>query len=222
MNDKNEMMLKTINYCQDFFKDDKTGHDWQHIHRVYLLANHIAKEENADDFVVGMSALLHDLDDWKLSENYVEGQCPKANLWLTELGIDEETKSQILYIIDNVSFKGAHVKTNMATLEGKVVQDADRLDALGAIGIARAIIYGAVHDRALFDPEIKHQLHYDFKTYQNAKSTTINHFHEKILLLKDRMQTKTGKKLAEKRHRLAELYIDEFYEEWFFGQETTQ
>lgn len=212
----NNIVEQTLAYVKNHFADDKTGHDWQHIKRVYHVANYIAAKENADSFIVAMGALLHDLDDWKLNNNFQENNSPNSRAWLEQLNIDDATQDKILHIVSHVSFKGAKVANEMNSLDGKVVQDADRLDAMGAIGVSRAIIYGAVHNRDLYDPTVKATLHENFADYRKKQSTTMNHFHEKLFLLKDLMNTPTGKILAQRRHQTMVTFLEEFEYEWHF------
>jgi uncharacterized protein len=191
-----------------------SGHDWWHIWRVWHLSKRIAKEENADSFIVEMAALLHDIEDWKSNDGdpYAGGRATKV--WLEKLGVEEPTINKIVKIVDNVSFKGAGVSDKMDSLEGKVVQDADRLDALGAMGIGRAFIYGGHKGRAMHDPDMAVQMADDFEVYKSAGQTTINHFYEKLLLLKDRMHTDAAKKIAKSRHEFVEKFLEEFHAEW--------
>ena len=194
-------------------KNDSSGHDWWHIFRVVNLAKHIGKKEGANLDMVELAALLHDLDDWKLNESN-EGHLPKARKILSENGYSAETINTILGIIDEVSFKGAGVETKPSTLEAMVVQDADRLDAIGAIGIARTFAYGGHKNQPLHNPDLKPNLHGSFEEYKKTRTSTINHFYEKLLLLKDRLNTPTAKQLAEKRHQFMEQFLEQFYSEW--------
>ena len=163
-----------------------------------------------------LSALLHDVGDHKF---YKEKDAAEKLIseMLDNAGVSEELKNQVLEIVSNVSYKGANVETRPTSLEGKVVQDADRLDAIGAIGIARAFAYGGNKERLLYHPEQPPVMHNDFEAYKNDKGHTINHFYEKLLLLKDRMQTKSGKEMAEERHQYMEGYLKQFYKEWEGG-----
>lgn len=188
-----------------------SGHDWWHIHRVRNLAIHLAKEEGGDPFIVEMAALLHDLDDWKLSGN---SHMEQTKSWLKSMNLSEETSAQILEIIEQVSFKGAGVETPTSSVEAAVVQDADRLDAIGAVGIARTFAYGGNKGRLLYHPDEKPEMHASFDEYKKTTAPTINHFYEKLLLLKDRMNTQTAKKMAEGRHKFMENYLEHFFAEW--------
>lgn len=195
-------------------KDEGSGHDWWHTYRVCKMAKHICKRERANMFVVELAALLHDVADWKFhgGDNNVGPRM--ARQILSKQGISEEIIDHVCEIIRTAPFKGAGVKTRMQTLEGKVVQDADRLDAIGAIGIARAFAYGGHKKQLIYNPNQKPVLHQTKEAYFKSESPTINHFFEKLLLLKDRMNTKTAKKIAKERHKFMEKYLDRFFEEW--------
>ena len=207
---KNKILTNTENFVKQFHQDDTTGHDWWHVNRVTKLALLLAQKENADLFLVGMAALLHDVDDWK----FVTRSSGKVKAYLNTSGLAIAEQDAILAIIAEVSFKGAGVETPANTIESCCVQDADRLDAIGAIGIARAFAYGGSKNRALYEPDEKPLMHSSFHEYQAAKSHTISHFYEKLLLLKDRMNTPTGKMIAEARHRFMEQYLEQFFREW--------
>jgi len=187
-----------------------SGHDWWHIYRVEKMAIDITTKENADMFTVRLAALLHDMDDWKFNET---GSRNAENLMIKS-GLDEKATANILHIIQQVSFTGAGENPLPDSLEACVVQDADRLDALGAIGIARAFAYGGSKNREMFNPYIPPLMHNSFQEYKTSQSHTINHFYEKLLLLKDRLHTPTAKAIAEKRHNFMQLYLQQFYEEW--------
>jgi uncharacterized protein len=212
--DKDSLVEKTAQYVKGRMEGESSGHDWWHVLRVMRMATHIAEEEKADLFIVQMAALLHDLDDWKLKEEGESAGTREAREWLESVDVDKETAGRICRIIEGISYKGANVPTAMETLDGKVVQDADRLDALGAIGIARAFAYGGKKGRAMHEPDARPALHGSFEEYKAAKGTTINHFHEKLLLLKERMNTETGKKMAEERDAFLRLFLERFLEEW--------
>jgi uncharacterized protein len=206
-----DVIQSTELFVKDVLKGDSSGHDWWHVHRVRNLALRIAKEEKADPFIVELAALLHDVDDFKLGG---DGTPKKARQWLESQGIDADIIDRVCVIIENVSFKGASVQSKMESIEGRCVQDADRLDAIGAIGVARTFMFSGSKGRMMHDPDSKPVLHSDYQQYKNDKGTTINHFHEKLLLLKDRMNTATGKRLAEGRHNYMELFLREFHDEW--------
>jgi uncharacterized protein len=198
---------------EELCKNDSSGHDWWHIHRVVNLAMLIGKADGADLHLVETAALLHDLDDWKLSESNHEN-LPNARKLLAENGASKEFIEKVVTIINEVSFKGAGVETKPSSIEAMVVQDADRLDAIGAIGIARTFAYGGYKNQPLHNPDLKPRLHKDFEAYKKTRTSTINHFYEKLLLLKDRLNTKTAKQLAAQRHQFMEQFLDQFYAEW--------
>ena len=205
----------TAEHMRATFGGEGTGHDWWHMYRVWRLAQTIAAgEAGVDHYVVELGALLHDIADWKFHDGDETVGPRAAREWLTSLDVEETIILHIEDIIRTVSFKGAHVPSDMKTVEGQIVHDADKLDALGAIGIARAFAYGGAHDRGLYDPHEKPELHVDFETYKQNKGSTISHFHEKLLLLKDRMYTQTAKDLAAERHAYLETFLDEFHAEW--------
>lgn len=211
---QNDIIQKTAEYIKKEFGDDSSGHDWWHIYRVWKNAITICKhEEKASLFVVELAALLHDLDDWKFNES--EDETPtRAKAWMQECGVDSQISRQVCEIIMNVSYKGAQVENKMKGIEGLIVQDADRLDAIGAIGIGRAFAYGGYKNRPMYDPESSNQMHASFDEYKNSKSATINHFYEKLLLLKDMMNTPTAKHIAEQRHEVMLKFLDQFMAEW--------
>jgi len=191
------------------FSDDESGHDWWHVWRVWRLARHIAAAEGADLLLVELAALGHDVEDHKLDR-------PEGTLaaWLTEAGVDEATAARVVEITQRVSFKGAGVPDAMPTLEGRVVQDADRLDAIGAIGIARAFAYGGARGRLLYDPAETPTLHSSFEDYKKTNSSSLMHFYEKLFLLKERLHTPTARALAEQRHAYMEDFVERFLAEW--------
>jgi uncharacterized protein len=192
---------------------DGTGHDWWHVYRVWKMAQRIGRAENADPLIVELAALLHDIADWKLQEGDSSVGPARAKEWLDSLGLAPSIVDHVCQIIANISFRGAAVEQPPLSLEGKVVQDADRLDAMGAIGIARAFAYGGAKGRAIYDPAVQATEHRTPEAYLKG-GTSINHFYEKLLLLKDRMNTATGRAMAEDRHRFMEEYLRRFYEEW--------
>ncbi|MFA4845309.1 MAG: HD domain-containing protein [Patescibacteria group bacterium] len=191
-----------------------SSHDWWHIFRVWNMAKRLCEIEKADGFVVELGALLHDIADWKFHDGD-ETVGPKvAREILESHGVVSDVIDHVCEIIATISFKGAGVATPMRTLEGKIVQDADRLDAIGAIGIARTFAYGGDKDRAMYNPDRPHALHQNKDDYFRDDGATINHFYEKLLLLKDRMNTNAAKELAEQRHQFMETYLQEFFSEW--------
>ncbi|MEP6987544.1 MAG: HD domain-containing protein [Chloroflexota bacterium] len=193
---------------------ESSGHDWWHIYRVWQTSLYIAAHENVDDDVVQLAALLHDIGDWKFHAGDETVGPRLAREWLESLAVDENIITHVCTIIANLSFKGADVKAAPLSLEGQVVQDADRLDAIGAIGIARAFAYGGAKGREMHDPQAAPVLHSSFEQYKASQGTTINHFHEKLLLLKDRLNTQTAKTLAERRHTFMLEFLQEFDAEW--------
>ncbi len=210
-----QIITKTIQFVKKELQDAESGHDWFHINRVYKNALTIAKEENIDTFVVQLAALLHDIADSKFNNGDENIGPQKAKLFLESLDVDAMTINHIVQIIANMSFsKSLDNKELFNSKELQVVQDADRLDAIGAIGIARAFNYGGYKNRLMYDPKIKPNLNQSKEAYKKSKAPTINHFYEKLLLLKDRMNTKTGKKLANERHQFMEAFLTQFYKEW--------
>ena len=211
---KDEVIKRTADYIKSKLDGESSGHDWWHTYRVWKTAVNIGKKEDADLFVVQLAALLHDIADWKFHSGDDSIGPKLAREWLEKLDVDENIISHVCEIIKGVSFKGAGVKSKIKTKEGMVVQDADRLDALGSIGIARAFAYGGHKGREIYNPNIKPEKHESFEQYKNNKGTTINHFYEKLLLLKDLMNTPSARKIAEERHRFMEEYLDKFFKEW--------
>jgi uncharacterized protein len=204
----------TRNHIRSLLENEGTGHDWWHIYRVWNNAKYIAKQEQANMLVVELAALLHDIADWKFNGGDTKIGAQKAREWLENLKVEPEIINEVCHIVENCSFKGANAPSEKLSLEGMIVQDADRLDAIGAIGIARTFAYGGHKGRALYDPNIAPQLHASFEEYKKNQSPTINHFYEKLLLLKDKMNTQTGKTLAEERHQFMEDYLKQFMNEW--------
>lgn len=213
-----DKQLKIVEDTKEFVKHklscDSTGHDWWHAVRVYRAAKFIAKEEKADIFIVELSSLLHDIADWKFTDGNLDKGPDIARNFLSGKGVSPESLNKITSIIRDISFRGNNADKPELNLEGMVVQDADRLDALGAIGIARTFAYGGYRGNKIHDPEIKPRNHDTFEEYRNSRGTTVNHFYEKLLLLKDMMNTETGRILAEKRHKYMEMFLEEFYSEW--------
>lgn len=215
MSNYEEQIIKdTAAYIKGKLEGEGSGHDWWHIYRVWQLAKHISIEEEADAFIVELGALLHDIADWKFNEGDEKAGGREAKKWLQGIGVTETICDKIAFIVDNVSFKGAMVENTMKGLEGMIVQDADRLDAIGAIGIARTFAYGGFKQREMYNPDIKPEIHESFEAYKNSNSNTINHFYEKLLFLKDMMNTQTAKTMAEERHKYMEGFLKEFFEEW--------
>jgi uncharacterized protein len=196
------------------FEADTTGHDWHHIQRVVDVALYIQEREGGDREIVELAALLHDISDHKLNGGKLNHGGNVATEILNELGFPSHKTELIASIVDGVSYKGAGVADKMDSIEGKIVQDADRLDAIGAIGIARAFAYGGHKNRPLYMPESEPEMHNSFEIYANSKSHTINHFYEKLLLLKDRLHTNTAKSIGQQRHDFMVQYLEQFYNEW--------
>jgi uncharacterized protein len=191
---------------------DSSGHDWWHIQRVVALARHIAREEGADLFICELAALLHDVADYKIAGDEAAGLA-KVRGWLEAHGAGAPVVEHVMEIIATMSYGGGN-RPPMRTLEGRVVQDADRLDALGAIGIGRAFAFGGSRGRALYDPTETPRAYASKEAYQASTQSTISHFHEKLLLLRDRMNTPFARRLAEDRHRYMEAFLAEFEAEW--------
>ncbi len=209
-----EIIEQTAGYIREKMSGEGSGHDWWHVYRVWRNAIHIAVNEEADMFVVELAALLHDIADWKFNDGDIDEGPRQAQEWLQGLGVDYGVISHVCEIISGISFKGAGVTTAMRTIEGRVVQDADRLDAIGAIGIARTFAYGGHLNHEIYNPEKNPELHNTFEEYKNGKGSVINHFYEKLLLLKDLMNTPSAVKIAEERHRYMEQFLDRFFREW--------
>ncbi|CAD8202773.1 unnamed protein product [Paramecium octaurelia] len=213
------MINRTIQFVKETLCHAESGHDYFHIERVLKMATRIANEESKNKQVnlnlVQLGALLHDIADHKFHGGDDTIGPKVARQFLEKDGeANEDLIKQVEDIIKEISFKGAKVKDQMSTFEGQIVQDADRLDAIGAIGIARCFTYGGYKNRQLYNPDLKPEFHDNFQDYKKNESTTINHFYEKLLLLKDRMNTDTGKKIAENRHQIMVNYLDQFLKEW--------
>lgn len=214
MQTQQDIIDRTAAHVKTLLSGEGSGHDWWHILRVWNNAKTIAATEKADLFVVELAALLHDIGDHKF-HNGDETVGPKmAAEWLKSIKVQDEVIDHIINIIKELSFKGANTSSDMSSIEGKIVQDADRLDAIGAIGIARTFAYGGHKNREMYNPAISPELHSTFEAYKASTAPTINHFYEKLLLLKDRMHTKTAKALAENRHQYMVTFLDQFFEEW--------
>jgi len=195
------------------FDNEATGHDWYHIQRVTNLALHIQETEGGNRHVVELAGLLHDISDHKFNGGDYKKGGIEAHRIMTEHHIETSIIEQVVTIVNNISYKGANVQNTISSLEGKIVQDADRIDAIGAIGIARTFAYGGHKGHPIYDPNIAPKLHNTPKDYQET-THTINHFYEKLLLLKDRMNTMKGKEIAEQRHLFIEDFLKQFYTEW--------
>lgn len=204
---------KTISFVKETLEHAEKGHDWFHINRVFKNATLINESENGNALVVGLAALLHDIADPKFNDGDEEIGPEMASNFLNTLKVDPEVIEHVVQIVKNLSYKSSLGTVTFKSRELNVVQDADRLDAIGAIGIARAFTYGGYKNRVLYDPEIKPNLHMSKEQYKNSTGPTINHFYEKLLLLKDLMKTKKGRQLAEERHNFMLAYLDQFYSE---------
>ncbi len=214
--DKDLIIEKTKEFVKNKLYGEGSGHDWFHIERVYNLSRFLANEEKADNFIVEMTALLHDIDDWKFS-NGTKTNTTITEEFLNSVNVDKESINKIITIIKTMSFKGGVVNSTQNTIEGMIVQDADRLDAIGAIGIARTFAYGGSKNRPIYDPNIAPINFTSLEEVKNAENHTINHFYEKLLKLKDLMNTDSAKIIAEKRHKFMEDFLKEFYSEWNFN-----
>ena len=200
-------------FVQREMAGDSTGHDWWHVDRVRNLALYICKREGKGDFfLIEAAALLHDIIDDKLSDSPDKNKEKLFELY-DELKLNNQEIEAITYIIENISYRGGN-ETLLNSFEAKVVRDADRLDAMGAIGIARAFAYGGYKHQTLYDPEIAVRETMTFDQYRSEKSSSIHHFYEKLLLLKERMHTYTAKEIAKERHEFMETFLDHFYKEW--------
>jgi len=209
-----DLINATIKFVKQELKNAEGGHDWFHIQRVYKNSLLIANGEDCDILVVKLAALLHDIADSKFHNGDETVGPKKARLFLESENVSENTIVHVINIIENISFKGGNVVKSFQSLELDIVQDADRLDAIGAIGIARTFNYGGFKNRSLYNPDIAPNLHMSKEEYKNSETPTINHFYEKLLLLKDKMNTKTGKEIATERHRFMESFLSQFYAEW--------
>ncbi|WP_028549848.1 HD domain-containing protein [Paenibacillus sp. UNC451MF] len=193
-------------------ESDSSGHDWWHISRVTRIARHIAEQEQADSFICELAALLHDIADEKLNSSAEVGM-NKVRDWLVSYEVDAEAASHVLDIIGTMSFKGGH-NPPVRTKEAQVVQDADRIDAIGAIGIARTFAYAGWKGDLMYDPEQPYREELTYEQYRNGRSTAINHFYEKLMKLSGLMNTETGKQIAQARHSYMEAFLEQFYLEW--------
>ncbi|CAM1358269.1 Hydrolase, HD family protein [Tenacibaculum litoreum] len=211
---KEQIIQNTIEFVKETLQGAEGGHDFFHIERVYKNALLIAKNENVDEFVVSLGALLHDIADSKFYDGDETVGPKKARAFLMNQQVSEDTIVHIENIINNISFKGGNFKQSFTSPELNVIQDADRLDAIGAVGVARCFNYGGFKNRELYNPEIPPNLKMTKEEYKKSTAPTINHFYEKLLLLKDKMNTTTGKKIAEQRHAYMEGFLDQFYKEW--------
>ncbi len=213
-----DLINKTIHFVKQTLENAEGGHDWFHIERVYKNAMLIADGETCNLLIVTLGALLHDIADSKFHPDASGGDetiGPKtARAFLENEKVDEATIQHVINIIENISFKGGKNEKKYSSIELDIVQDADRLDAIGAIGIARTFHYGGFKNRTIFDPNIAPNLQMSKEEYKKSQAPTINHFYEKLLLLKDRMNTETGKQIAQERHQFMVTFLSQFYAEW--------
>lgn len=212
--DKKEIINSTITFVKETLKGAEGGHDFFHVERVYKNALLIAEKEDVDEFVVALGALLHDIADSKFYDGDETVGPKKARLFLEAKKVNDDVIVHVENIITNISYKGGNFKQQFKSAELDVIQDADRLDAIGAIGIARCFNYGGFKNREIYNPTILPNLSMTKEEYKKSKAPTINHFYEKLLLLKDKMNTNTGKKIAQERHDFMELFLKQFFIEW--------
>lgn len=196
------------------FEGEGTGHDWYHIERVLNTALHIQSIEGGDRDVIAYAALLHDIDDHKFNGGNFEKGAKESKVILQDYALTEDQKKNIIRIVETISYKGSGEKDEMESLEGRIVQDADRIDAIGAIGIARTFAFGGSIGQPLYDPEISPTHNQSKEEYINNRTHTINHFYEKLLLIGDRMKTNTGRGIASSRVQFMNNFLDQFYAEW--------
>ena len=211
---KEQIINQTVEFVKQTLANAEGGHDWWHIYRVWKSAKQLAQNEQVDLFVVELGALLHDIADSKFHNGDETVGPKKAKEFLTSIGVNEEIIYHVEQIISNISFKGGKEEQKFKSPELDVIQDADRMDAIGAIGIARTFNYGGHKNREIYNPEIQPDLNMTKEQYKNSTAPTINHFYEKLLLLKDRMNTNAGRAMAEQRHQFMQDYLDQFYREW--------
>lgn len=209
---RDAILREAETFAREVLTGESSGHDWWHIARVRAVARTIAAAEDADSFICELAALLHDIADPKIAGDWQTGLA-RVRAWLEAHDVPPEEREHVLEIIASISFAGGS-KPAPRTLEGRVVQDADRLDAIGAIGIARAFAYGGAHGRVLYDPEIAPRERMTAEEYRSDATPTINHFYEKLFLLKERMNTGYARQLAEHRHQVMRDFLDEFFAEW--------
>ena len=211
---KEPIIAEIVEKLKVEFGDESTGHDWFHIERVWKISKFIAQKEGGDIFVVELAALLHDIADHKFVEDADAVAETRIRKILADLKVEESIIQKVIHIVHRCSFKGNADENKMDVLEGLIIQDADRLDAIGAIGIARTFAFGGKFGNLLYHPDIQPTKFASAKEYRDNRTHTINHFYEKLLLLKDKMNTSTGKQLAEDRHAFMEKFLNQFYAEW--------
>jgi uncharacterized protein len=212
---KQDIIQKTKKYVEETLSGEGSGHDWWHVYRVWKNVQAIGKNEKADMFVVELAALLHDIADWKFNDNDEMAGARTARIWLESQNVDSIIINHVCDIITDISFKGpVSSKKKFQDIEGQIVQDADRLDAIGAIGVARTFAYGGAKGREMYNPNQKPNIYKNDDAYKNNTSPSINHFYEKLLLLKDLMNTQTAKQIAIGRHQFMEKFLDQFFKVW--------
>ncbi|GGG56953.1 HD domain-containing protein [Epilithonimonas arachidiradicis] len=209
-----ELINRTIELVKEKLEGTESGHDWFHIERVWKLSLKIQEKEGGDKLIIELAALLHDIADPKFHNGDETIASRIVNEFLTEQKVDSETIEKVIFIIENMSFKNRNEAPQNLPLELKIVQDADRLDAIGAIGIARTFNFGGYKNNLMYHPDIEPKLNQSKEEYKKSNGTTINHFYEKLLLLKDLLNTETAKEIAEHRHQFMLQFLDEFYKEW--------
>jgi len=213
--DKDNIIQTLISQLKPIFENDSSGHDWFHIERVWKLAKQIAVKENANVFIVELGALLHDIADHKFVENFETESIQRTTEILSKFNeISHQEIEAVIHIVLNCSYKGGVEANKINSIEGEIVQDADRLDAIGAIGVARTFAFGGKFGSLLYDPHIKPMTHKDLDSYHKNRSNTINHFYEKLLKLKELIHTSAAKEIAKERHEFMELILKQFYKEW--------
>ncbi|RMZ60187.1 HD domain-containing protein [Chryseobacterium nematophagum] len=208
------LIANTVDFVKEKLEGAEAGHDWFHIERVWKLSKKIAQYEDCEQIVVELSALLHDIADPKFHNGDETIALQVSCEFLEGQNVSADIIEKVLFIIKNISFKNRAEAPKVTPIELKIVQDADRIDAIGAIGVARTFNFGGFKNNPMFDPEVKPNLDMSKEEYKKSKGTTINHFYEKLLLLKDMMNTEKGKKIAEERHQFMLLFLDQFYKEW--------
>ncbi len=208
------IIQETIAFVKNSLIQAEGGHDWWHVKRVWQLSKQFASDENANMLIVELGALLHDIADPKFNEGNELIGPDRARIFLQKLNVNNDITDHVVNIIANISFKGGNEIQHFKSIELDIVQDADRLDAMGAIGIARTFNYGGFKNREMYNPDIQPDYKMNKEAYRQSTAPTINHFYEKLLLLKDRMNTATGKMMAKHRHDFMLQFLDEFYSEW--------
>ncbi|MCU7866451.1 MAG: HD domain-containing protein [Candidatus Thiodiazotropha sp. (ex Lucinoma borealis)] len=209
---RKQIINKTVEFVKKHQANNEGSHDWWHTYRVWQLSKRLSKDEKVDSLVVELASLLHDIADYKFHDGDEKLGPKMTQEFLFSLNVDENTIDHVISILKNISFLGGQQR-KFDSRELDIVQDSDRLDALGAIGIARTFSYGGYKGRAIYDPNIKPNMNMTKEEYILSDQPTINHFYEKLLLLKNNMRTRQGRKLAKKRHKFMEVYLNEFYKE---------